>query len=284
MGRVSSFSTLAIMEDIRIYEEIIRLKTKGEPAVLVAIVGSSGSTPRRAGAKMLVRGDGSTLGTIGGGKVEASMTVRAGDVLLDGSPRMETFTLDEEQGMVCGGELRVYLEPLHPVPTLVVIGKGHVGRALAEMAGPVGFRVIALDPPESSGTAPDERLPAELEKCAGSEASIVIAAPGHHQDFSAARAALKTAAPFVGVIGSRRKKSALLDYLREQGFPEEDLERIVTPVGLDIGARSPAEIAVSILAQLIERRSSRAENGIRNSAVRRPIEPHGEKQAASSPR
>lgn len=273
------------MESIQIYEEIIRLKTNGEPAVLIVIAESSGSTPRRAGAKMLVRADGTTLGTIGGGKVEASMTECARDVLREGCPRMESFVLDEEQGMVCGGKLRIYLEPLQPVPTLLVIGKGHVGRALAEMAGLVGFRVFALAPPEDSEAAPGHRLLAEMGKHGDTgSVSIVIATPGHHQDFIAARAALKTAAPFVGVIGSRRKKSALLDYLRTQGVPEEDLDRIVTPVGLPIRAHSPAEIAVSILAQLIERRSRRAEDDFRDSAVRRTIEPHGEEQAASPSR
>ncbi|HEX9079582.1 MAG TPA: XdhC/CoxI family protein, partial [Desulfuromonadaceae bacterium] len=252
------------MKDLALYEEIIRLTRAGEPFVLATVTGNNGSSPRKAGAKMLVRGDGTMLGSVGGGRVELE-TLRAALTALDeGEPCTLSFVLTEEHGFACGGAMTVYVEPHGSAPHLVMFGAGHVGRAVAGLAKRCGFRVTVVDErPECTGREElpfaDEIVCSPVTEAFGrlrlnSGSYVVIATPGHVHDFDAVRGALATPAGFIGLLGSRRKRQALMRTLEEEGFTEEQRERIVTPVGLEIGAETPDEIAVSIMGQLVRER------------------------------
>ena len=256
------------MDDTEIYEEIIRLTRAGQSSALATVVENAGSSPRKAGAKMLVRGDGSILGTVGGGKVELETAAAAREVIASGMPRTVFFNLTEEHGHVCGGKLLVYIEPNAIRPRLLIIGAGHVGRALAAVARPAGFHVTVADEREEYATR--EQVPDADEVMVADYAGpgslpnvvsatfIVITTTGFEKDFAAVRAALNTTARYIGVIGSARKKEVLIKTLTGEGYKEEDVGRITIPVGLAIGAETPVEIAVSIVAQLIKERRNHA--------------------------
>ena len=254
------------MKDLKLYEEIIRLTRLGEPFALATVTASSGSSPRKAGAKMLVRRDGSTLGTVGGGRVELETVQSAQAALEEGEPRMLPFVLTEEHGFACGGAMTVYVEPHGSAPHLVMFGAGHVGKAVADLAKRCGFRVTVVDErPECTGR---EALPFadEIICCTVAEAFgqlrlndrsyVVIATPGHAHDFDAVRGALATPAGFIGLLGSRRKREALMHTLEREGVSPEQRKRVITPVGLEIAAETPEEIAVSIMGQLVRERRS----------------------------
>ncbi len=260
------------MDDLPIYEEIIRLKKLRQPAVLATVVESKGSTPRKAGAKMLVRRDGSISGTVGGGKAEADTIAAALEVMGQGRPRTLSFSLTEAHGAVCGGSMVIFLEPLSAVPHLVVIGGGHVGRAVRQTASQAGFLVTLVDisggksDPVAAGATvhwPLEELPALFTAIGADDGSfMVIATSDHHQDFLAAGAALKTDARYIAVLGSRKKKAALAQYLAGADIAAAEINRIIIPAGLAIDAETPAEIAVSIVAQMIHvRRTGNAAYG-----------------------
>lgn len=264
------------MEDLHLYEEIVRLKKARIPAALATVVESEGSSPRKAGAKMLIRRDGTVCGTVGGGRIEAETLQAAAEVLRGGTPRTISFTLTEEHGFVCGGRVLIYIEPLaHPVQ-LVAVGAGHVGQALARSARQAGFEVTLTDPlpvpagVENSGFAVPE-LVAPVEEIfetvpIDSTTYILIATRDHQHDFIAVKYALATDACYIGLVGSRRKRGALQQYLETAGLPPESMERIVSPAGLAIGAQTPEEIAISITAQLIQLRRNHAAKGVCHSA------------------
>jgi xanthine dehydrogenase accessory factor len=250
--------------DLDLYEEMARLARKGEPFVLATVIASTGSAPRKAGAKMLVRGDASSLGTIGGGRIEQDTLAAAQSALAAGEPGMLEFVLTEEFGYACGGRMTVYLEPQGRRPLLVMFGAGHVGRTVVALAHTCGFRVVVVD--ERPECAVASLLPGADEIVAATvaeafqrltldhESSVVIATPGHVHDFAAVRGCLATKAGFIGLLGSRRKRETLFQTLEDEGFTAEQRDRIVTPVGLAIGAQTPEEIAVSIVGQLIRNR------------------------------
>lgn len=278
-------------ETIPVFEEIVRLQRAGEPCALATVIGSRGSSPRKAGARMLVRGDGTSLGTVGGGGLEQQVVAAALTALAGNEPpRLMEVSLVEEFGHVCGGGVTVYLEPLVAPPRLVICGAGHVGEALTTLAAFAGYRVTVLD--DRPGFAASERLPTAAECHCGdyvsllgalpidAATSIVIATPGFKSDFAAARAALATPARFIGLIGSRRKRETLHATLTEEGFTPAALERLTIPVGLPIGGETPREIAVSIVAQLIERRNQHAVEGRSPGACCRAVPADGVLQAA----
>lgn len=279
------------MAELELFEEIVSLQRAGRPAVLALVVESSGSAPRRAGAKLLLREDGSLLGSVGGGKVEQEALAACRQVLADGRPRTLALELTPEHGMVCGGRVLLYLEPLGCAARLVVVGSGHVGQALAKAARPAGFAVTLVDPsggaqgehPVAGFAAPDLSCDAAAvfdQVVVDARSAVVIAAPSHEHDFRAVRAALATPAGFIGLLGSRRKKQALLAYLGKVGFSEQEAARVVTPVGLEIGSETPEEIAVSILAQLIAFRRQHEAAGLRPDSSRGTVAADGATQAA----
>ena len=249
------------MTDLELYEEMVRLTRTGEAFVLATVIAGSGSSPRKPGAKMLVRSDGNFLGTVGGGRVEKESVEAALTALVDKTPRMLEFVLNAENGFVCGGSMSIYIEPQGHHPLLVMFGAGHVGRAVTSLAHDCGFRVVVVD--DRPECATDALLPgADLIICRpvpdafdrlqlGPEEFVIIATPGHLSDFDAVRGCLATGAGFIGLLGSKRKRETLLKSLEEEGFGPEQRARVITPVGIEINAQTPEEIAVSIVAQLI---------------------------------
>jgi xanthine dehydrogenase accessory factor len=272
------------MEDLGIYEEIVRLTRAGTPFALATVVDSKGSSPRKAGAKMIVREDGTTLGTVGGGRVEAGTLQAASAAIRSGTPALLPFVLTEEHHFVCGGSMQIYVEPFRVAPRLVIFGAGHVGKAVAGLAGECGFHVTVVD--DRAEMADRDNLPGADEiLCFKEEEAfrrisvtpetcIVIATRGHDLDFRAVRGALGTDAGFIGLVGSRRKLQVLLRTLEREGFTDDDRNRIISPVGLPICAETPAEIAVSIVGQLIRRRRCHAE-GVGDSPGGRPVPADG---------
>jgi xanthine dehydrogenase accessory factor len=238
---------------------------RGEAAALVTIVSTRGSTPQRIGAKMLVFGDGRTVGTIGGGCYENDAFGKAREAILDRRPLLLHYELSDdfaqETGLVCGGQMDVYIEPIEPSPELYVIGAGHVGFHLARLAHEVGFRVHVVDDREKFANA--ERFPTAAAVIVDdipswvartrlpAHAYAVIVTRGHTNDLEALRALAPLDLRYLGLIGSRAKVARIFEALTGDGTPETRLKHVHAPIGLDIGAVTPQEIAVSILAEII---------------------------------
>jgi len=238
---------------------------RGEGVALVTVVRARGSTPQRAGAKMLVFADGRTVGTIGGGCYENDALWKARAAIASGTSSLLHYELNDdfaqENGLVCGGQMDVHIDPLEPTPHLFIIGAGHVGWYLGRLAPDAGFRVHVLD--DRDKFANEERFPGAERVIAAhipdwlntaelpSSAFVVVVTRGHTHDLEAMRALAARDLRYLGLIGSRAKVRRIFDLLIAEGMPTECLDRIHAPIGLDIGAVTPAEIAVSILAQLI---------------------------------
>jgi xanthine dehydrogenase accessory factor len=224
-----------------------------------------GSTPQRAGAKMLVFADGRTIGTIGGGCYENDAFWKAREAIITGKPLLLHYELNDdfaqENGLVCGGQMDVHVDPLTPSPRLYIIGAGHVGWHLGRIALDAGFRLHVVDDREKFANRerfPDAEdvvtasIPEWLETAdIPSAAYVVIVTRGHQHDLEALRALAPRDLKYLGLIGSRAKIVRIFDALIADGMPAQQLTRVHAPIGLDIGAVTPAEIAVSILAQLI---------------------------------
>ncbi|HYA11482.1 MAG TPA: XdhC/CoxI family protein [Thermodesulfovibrionales bacterium] len=269
-----------------IYEEILRLKKEGRSSAVATIVQCSGSSPQKEGAKMLVRDDGSTVGTLGGGCIEAEVVQASLIIIKDGFPLTIPFELTEKHGgLVCGGKVLVYIEPIIPDPHLVILGAGHVGKALSKVARFSGFRVTVVDEREeyaNRDNIPDanEIVMIDFEKVfskvpVDQNTYLVIATRGHNHDLDALKAGLKTEAGYIGLLGSKRKKALLFKTLRDEEFSQTDIDRVITPVGLPISSVTPEEIAISIMAQIIKYRREHASPGLSDSSCSRFIEEDG---------
>ena len=237
----------------------------GEDVALVTIVSANGSTPQRVGAKMLVFADGRVVGTIGGGCYENEALWKAREALKTRKASTEHYELADdfaaESGLICGGQMDVFIEPVEPAPDVYIFGAGHVGACLARMAHDTGFRVHIVDDREKFADA--ERFPTGVEvvvhdipEWLGAHplpptAYGVIVTRGHKYDLDALRALVRSNLRYVGLIGSKAKVKRIFDALREEGATPDTLSRVHAPIGLDIGAITPQEIAVSILAELI---------------------------------
>ncbi len=278
---------------MEIYEEAIRLKKGGSPSAVATIVQCAGSSPQKEGAKMLVREDGSTMGTLGGGCIEAEVIQAALMAMKDGVPQTAPFELTEKQGgLVCGGRVLVYIEPVIPEPRLVILGAGHVGKALSKIARFCGLKVTVVD--DRAEYANRTLLPDADEifvtgfedvftKVAADRSTyIVIATRGHNHDLDALKAALGTDAQYVGLMGSRRKKALIFKSLQNDGFSEDDITRVIIPVGLPIKSVTPEEIAVSIMAQIIRQRREHGPAGFGPASCGRLIPEDGSVEAAPS--
>jgi xanthine dehydrogenase accessory factor len=259
---------------MNIYEEIVKLQRAGRSGAVATIVNSRGSIPSFQSAKMLIRDDGSIAGTIGGGCVEAEVWQAAREVIAQEKPRTLSFDLNQnpkdDTGLVCGGTLEIFIEPVLPSSLLYVFGAGHVALELFKAARNASFDCIVADDRENY--ANPERFPGAvqviardfdeaLKDLAPTESScIVIATRGHRDDMRVLRWAVQTPARYIGMIGSKRKAITVFRELTREGLSPELFDRVHSPVGLDIGAITPEEIAVSIVAELIavRRRTERA--------------------------
>ena len=214
---------------------------------------------------MLVFADGRTVGTIGGGCYENDAFWKARDAIGNRRPQLVHYELSDdfaqETGLICGGQMDVYIEPIEPSPELYVIGAGHVGFHLARVADEVGFRVHVVDDrekfanrerfPQAAEIVVDD-IPAWLDRTKiPGHAYVVIVTRGHTNDLDALRALALKDLRYLGLIGSRAKVARIYDQLRSEAMPEEAFRQVHAPIGLDIGAVTPQEIAVSILAELI---------------------------------
>ena len=238
---------------------------RGEPAALVTIVSTTGSTPERVGAKMLVFADGRTVGTIGGGCYENDAFGKARHAITTRAPQLVHYELSDdfaqETGLICGGQMDVYIEPIEPSPELYVIGAGHVGFHLARVAHEVGFRVHVVDDREKFANV--ERFPSATEILVEDipawiartnlppYAYVVIVTRGHTNDLEALRGLAPRDLRYLGLIGSRAKVARIYAELAAEPLPADALKRVHAPIGLDIGAVTPQEIAVSIVAEII---------------------------------
>jgi len=255
-------------------EEILKIKEEGKSAALATIIGTKGSTPREVGAKMLILESGKILGTIGGGCLEAEVWQEAMKIIKEEKPRTVHFDLTgkkaEEIGMICGGVMDIYIEPVVPTPKVFIFGGGHISLFLAKICAMVGFQVAVIDDrpqfankerfPEA-GEVIAEEFPFALPKLKVNRSSyLVIVTRGHAYDQEVLEWAVGTEARYLGMIGSRRKIKTVYDNLAAKGIPPEKFQRVHAPVGLNIGALTPEEIAVSIVAEMIqERRKERGE-------------------------
>jgi xanthine dehydrogenase accessory factor len=247
-----------------IYRAVAELESKNGAGALCTIVSSQGSTPRHTTSKMLVYADGTFIGTVGGGELENRVIREALEALQDGRPRLLQYSMtDPARGDpgVCGGQLEVFVEPLIPKPVVVVIGSGHVGKAVAHLAHWLGFYVVVNDDrPEfcTPEAVPDgdeyhpvpmAELPEKIKITPWTY--LILTTRGVDIDVEGLPALLDTPAAYMGVIGSRRRWTTTRKKLLEQGVPAEKLDRVRSPIGLELNAETPEEIAVSILAELI---------------------------------
>lgn len=255
-----------------VFEELVRLRRLGQRCALATIVEAQGSIPSYASAKVLVREDGSMVGTVGGGCVEAEVWNTAREVLHSGKPRRLSFELNQdaayENGLICGGQLEIFVEPIIPQPRAFIFGAGHISKSLSKIASLAGFATVVADDRESFANR--ERFPEAEEVLAGEyeaifprlavneSAFIVIVTRGHRDDLRVLRWAVSTPARYLAMIGSKRKVLSLVRQLEAEGVPRSALERIHAPMGLDIGAVTPEEIAVSTVAEMIAVRRNAA--------------------------
>lgn len=237
----------------------------GKPVVLCTVVNTKGAVPRHAGAKMLVYRDGSFEGTVGGGEVENRVLKEASESFKDGKTRFLTYDMiDPERGDagICGGIVTVFIEPFLQLPTVVVVGAGHVGKPIVHLAKWLGFRVVVSDDreelcnPEATPGA-DRYLPVKMsqipeEMDIDSRTYMVLVTRGSDVDIEGLPAIFQTEVPYIGLIGSKRRWAHTQEKLLEKGVTKEELARIKSPIGIFINAETPNEIAVSILAEVID--------------------------------
>ncbi|WP_316863364.1 XdhC/CoxI family protein [uncultured Cohaesibacter sp.] len=250
---------------MKVFKELIRENEAGRPCALASIVTTNGSIPASDKAKMLVRADGTIVGTVGGGLAEGKIIEAAIKAMEDGKSELVSFNLHDnplmDSGMVCGGSLDIFVEPFLPAVTLYMFGGGHVGLVTAELAHRVGYKVVVID--DRAEFANAERFPFAVKTLAGpwqemmkelepnARSIIFIATRGHICDKDVLAWAVKTPVSYIGMIGSKRKIRTINSKLLEAGISAEQLSRVRAPVGLDIGADNPEEIAVSVVAQMI---------------------------------
>ena len=255
-----------------VYEELIHLRRCGQKAALATIVEVEGSIPSFQSAKLLVREDGSMVGTIGGGCTEAEVWNAAREVIETEKPRHLRFNLGQDaaydNGLICGGQLNVYVEPILPIPSAFIFGAGHISKSLSKVSTQAGFRTIIVDNRDTYANR--ERFPEAAEvyaeeyeevfpKLAVNESSyLIIVTRGHRDDMRVLRWAVFSPARYIGMIGSKRKTIEVVKQLQRERIGLERLERVHAPMGFDIGAVTPEEIAVAVVAEMISRRRNPA--------------------------
>lgn len=266
-----------------IFGAVLAALEQGREAALVTIVKTGGSTPQRVGAKMLVYADGQTVGTIGGGCYESDAALKAREALRTRRPQLVRYELNDEDagesGLICGGQMEVYIEPLEPASHLYIVGAGHISSHLSRFAAQTGFHVHVLDDRERFASR--ERFPEATELIVETipdalahiqwpaNSFVVVVTRGHRYDLDALRAIHGRTFRYVGMIGSRAKVKRVFDELLAAGCAAGWLKTVYAPIGLDIGAVTPAEIAVSILAELVAVRSGKGAEALQMSRPQR---------------
>jgi xanthine dehydrogenase accessory factor len=267
-----------------LYEELVRLRRLGQKCALATIVQVNGSIPSFESAKMLIREDGSIVGTIGGGCVEAEVWNAAREVMETEKPRHLNFNLGQDaaydNGLICGGQLNVFIEPVIPSPRAFIFGAGHISKSISKIANIAGFETVVADNreqfanrerfPEAAGIFAEEYEEVFPKLPVNSTSYLVIVTRGHRDDMRVLRWAVTTPARYIAMIGSRRKTIAVVKELEKEGFPREAFDRVHAPMGLEIGAITPEEIAVSVVAEMIATR--RAPGGEWRSASKSVFE------------
>ncbi len=248
-----------------IYDEIVRLRKLGQKCAVATIVQVNGSIPSYESAKMLVREDGSLVGTIGGGCVEAEVWNAAREVIETEKPRHLTFSLGQDaaydNGLICGGQLNIFVEPVTPQPRAYIFGGGHVSKSISKIASMAGFSTVVVDDREAFANA--DRFPEADATYAEpyelvfpklpvtSSSYLIIVTRGHRDDMRVLRWAVTTEARYIAMIGSKRKTISVVHELEKEGFSREMFSKVFAPMGLEIGAETPEEIAVSVVAEMI---------------------------------
>ena len=254
-----------LVMEIDMFDEIQKMRQQSRKAALATIVQIRGSVPSFQSAKMLVRDDGSTLGSVGGGCVEAEVWTAAQDVMRDEKSKIMTFDLTDESmaesGLICGGKVEIFVEPILPTAKMVIFGAGHIATQVSKIATIAGFRTTVVDNrpvyanaerfPEAEAIHSDSFEKAFEEVVPNENTYIIIVTRGHQEDQNVLRWAVQTNARYIGMIGSKRKIRSIAEQLESEGIARERLERVYMPIGLDIGAVLPEEIAVAIVAEVI---------------------------------
>lgn len=253
-----------------IFDELVQLRQKGVVCALATVTRTAGSTPRKSAARMIVLADGSIRGTIGGGRIEKEVIDATVALLAEGGaarPKLLRYHLTHELAMCCGGEMEVFVEPLVPEPPLVVLGAGHVAQALVPLARSVGFLPIVVDDLEELATEarfPDaDRLVDSFDPrdwrdlVLDDNTYVVIVTRDHALDQELLEKLIERDLAYLGLIGSRRKIEMFKQRLSAKGVDAARFHKLHAPIGIDIGAQTPEEIAVSIVAQLIQARAQK---------------------------
>jgi xanthine dehydrogenase accessory factor len=259
------------MQDV--LRELSDILAKGETAVLVTVVATHGSVPRKAGARMLVKQDGSTVGTVGGGSVEHTIKEKAMELMHSGEAQILHFDLSGKEGgtgMICGGQIDAFFEPMVAPETLYMCGAGHIAQATAAIGKMLGFRVVIIDQrpeynnperfPDADQLITDDFATAIPSLGIDSKGYIIIYTYAHTRDEECLRLALATGAKYVGMIGSKKKVKEIKERLLASGISQAQLDAVHSPIGLDINAETPEEVAVSILAEIIQVRRAKPES------------------------
>jgi xanthine dehydrogenase accessory factor len=246
-----------------IFKEIEELKKSNRKAALAIVIKTRGSTPGKISSKMLVYSDGKISGTIGGGRVERDIIVKAQKIINDaGEPQVFEYTLDESYNYMCGGFMAIYVEPLKTMKRVIIFGAGHVGRALTKLLKLMEYYVIIVDDREEFGNRenfPDadeiiiDEFLKSIDKLNLDENSFVVVVTRDHEwDLEITKEVIKYPVKYIGVIGSKKKAEHILYELKNSGNCQEDLQKIYSPIGIPIKSITPAEIGISIAAQIID--------------------------------
>ena len=248
-----------------LYDEIVRLRSLGQKCAVATIVQVNGSIPSFESAKILVREDGSFMGTVGGGCVEAEVWNAAREVIETEKPRHLSFSLGQDaaydEGLICGGQLNIFVEPVIPQPRAFIFGGGHVSKGISKIATLAGFSTSIIDNreafanqerfPEAEATYAEEYEDVFPKLPVNSSSYIIIVTRGHRDDMRVLRWAVNTQAKYIAMIGSKRKTISVVHELEKEGIPREAFDKVFAPMGLEIGAEMPEEIAISVVAEMI---------------------------------
>ncbi|MBC8590157.1 XdhC family protein [Wansuia hejianensis] len=256
------------MSEIIIMKSLLELIEKGEDLALITITKAQGSTPRGIGAQMIVLGDGSIIGTVGGGILEKRIIQLGVEAIEKGNSQSIPLDLKAEDiGMVCGGQIEIFIQIYKSRPKLLIVGGGHVSFALYNLASILDFDIVIFEDREEFLNP--ERFPLAKELVLGpidkslrehgisEDSYIVIVTRGHKYDEEALEAVIDSKAKYIGVMGSKKKVLNMFDNIKSRGISEESLSKVYSPIGLDIGNSSPEEIGISILAEILAVKNNR---------------------------